>query len=248
MNQLHRPYPFQVRPLHRETSASYARRLLAANFDTTEKHRQHLLYASGARTIAAKNAAWTELLKVKTGRTDLRLEANEHGWLRHPDGTSCSLCADLLPSRWMCTHCSHGALVGQHPHFDKPVCIRHPRWVGILGRVGDQHRASANHLRAPSDSGSCVNRNSWTCACTASSSTPAAKTSSTASARRERKYFPRQSTWHANSHVPSFPREHSTRRYRSAPPTSIWSTPSRRRWGAEATELLGPFDCTFAAP
>ncbi len=147
MNQLYRPYPFQVRPLHRETSESYTRRLLAANFDS-EQHRQHLLYASGARTVAAKNVAWTELLKVKTGRTDLRLEANEHGWLRHPDGTSCSLCADLLPARWMCTRCSHGALVEQHPHFDEPVCIRHHRWVGILGQVADQHRVSADHIQA----------------------------------------------------------------------------------------------------
>lgn len=149
MNELLRRYPFQVRPHHRETLASYTRRLLEANFET-DQHWQHLLRAAGAQTLAEKSAAWTELLSAKTGRTDLRLEGDEHGWIQHPDGTSCPLCADLLRARWMCTQCSHGAHVEQHPHFDDPVCIRHRRWVGILGQVTDQHPISAEHVAAAS--------------------------------------------------------------------------------------------------
>ena len=148
MNLIYRRYLIDVRPQHRETLPSYTARLLAANQET-EQHRQLLIRQAGpSQRIADKEATWLTLLATKTKRTQFHFDADPHGWLDHPDGTSCDSCTAGLGERILCTHCAHGALVRQHPHFDTPVCLRHHRWVGFTDRAGDQHPAAASVVHA----------------------------------------------------------------------------------------------------
>lgn len=148
MSELTRHYPFDVRPGHRETIESYTRRLLEANFET-EQHRNHLItLATKSKTRTERDTAWLAVLKAKTKRADLHLLAHPSGWLTHVDGTNCEFCSELLPTRWMCTLCSHGALIEQNPHFDNLVCIRHSRWVGLAEGPKGQHPVTGEHIRA----------------------------------------------------------------------------------------------------
>jgi len=142
-----RRFLFDVRPAHRETMDSYTRRVSDANY-CGPWLRAHLLRSNPeAKSVAAKESAWSEILSAKTGRTPLR-GANEHGWLRHEDGDACEFCADMLTNRWMCSLCSHDDRVEQYPHFDTLVCTRHSRWVGIETGVEGQHSVGTAHIAA----------------------------------------------------------------------------------------------------
>lgn len=139
MDETTRTFLFDVRPFHRETPTSYTHRLLQANFETEDLKRYLLKQAPATTSAPAQESAWLSILAIKTGRPDLHLNADPHGRLTHPDGTSCPFCSDLLPNRWACTLCAHGEIVEQHPHFDNIVCIRHSRWVGLTTPPDQQH-------------------------------------------------------------------------------------------------------------
>ena len=141
--------PFFVRPRHRETSDSYKHRIMAANM--LEPDHLHALTKAHRLAARAMGDAFTGLfsmLGVVTGQLFERLKADAHGWLTHTDGTSCEHCAELLTERRMCSLCSHGEVIQQHPHFDAPVCIHHARWIGLDARVDQQHHADPTAVRA----------------------------------------------------------------------------------------------------
>lgn len=92
--------------------------------------------------------AWFSFLGALTGRLLDRLNPDAHGWLTHPDGTSCEHCTELLTERWMCTLCAHGETIQQHPHFDAPVCIHHQRWIGLADEPDQQHPVEQKVVRA----------------------------------------------------------------------------------------------------
>lgn len=148
MDETTRTFLFDVRPFHRETTASYTRRLLEANFETPNLKDYLLKLRPEAKTTAANDSDWVSILATKTGRPQLRLEADLHGWLTHADGTACTFCSDLLPNRWACTLCAHGEVVEQHPHFDNIVCIRHSRWVGLTTPPDRQHPVGKEQRQA----------------------------------------------------------------------------------------------------
>lgn len=146
---LDRPYLFQVRPLHLETLDSFTARTLTANFETLQ-HKNYLVRLATPSLRAADQAAtWADILRKKTGRSTVPLDTDPRTRLRHPDGSTCEYCATDLPQRWMCTLCSRGDQVRQHPHFDTLVCITHRRWVGLNDApesqrpVGDEYVAAA---------------------------------------------------------------------------------------------------------
>lgn len=147
MLELTRPFPFSVRPLHRETVESYSRRTLNANFSSPH-HQQHM---TGLATSSQKNGdraeAWSRVLTAKTGR-ELRLAPDPAGWLHHADSTSCEFCAELLPVRHMCTLCAAGDEVEQNPHFDGIVCVRHHRWVGVTSTLFEQQTVGDPEIAA----------------------------------------------------------------------------------------------------
>ncbi|WP_157157604.1 zinc-ribbon domain-containing protein [Diaminobutyricimonas sp. LJ205] len=148
MNILERLYPFDVRPRHRETVESYTQRLLRANFDTPE----HRTYLTGLVTTSMKRAeraeAWLEVLRMKTKRAVRYLVGDRTAWLTHSDGENCEQCSAGLTNRWMCTLCSQGEPIEQHPHFDELVCVRHSRWVGLDTDVEAQHSVGQGHVEA----------------------------------------------------------------------------------------------------
>ncbi|MET4705626.1 hypothetical protein ABIB54_003131 [Frigoribacterium sp. UYMn621] len=141
--------PFSVRPRYRETPDSYSRRIMQANMLGLD-HLRALTKAHASAALAAGNllVAWFSLLGALTGRLLDRLNPDAHGWLTHPDGTSCEHCAELLTERWMCTLCAHGEHIQQHAHFDAPVCIHHQRWIGLSDLPGQQHPVDQNMVRA----------------------------------------------------------------------------------------------------
>ncbi|TFB95737.1 MULTISPECIES: zinc-ribbon domain-containing protein [unclassified Cryobacterium] len=149
MSDLTRRFPFDVRPLHRESIASYTERVLAANFATTA-HKNYLVRLATKSTKPADvERTWLELLTAKTKRPRLHLVKEPSAWLAHADGTSCEFCTDLLPAtRHMCVLCAGGASVEQNPHFDGLVCIRHSRWVGLSTTSDAQHPVGNDHIRA----------------------------------------------------------------------------------------------------
>jgi len=53
-----------------------------------------------------------------------------------------------LGSRFMCVDCAHGNTVGQHPHLDGNVCLRHNRWIGPDTPSAQQTRIGPEHLMA----------------------------------------------------------------------------------------------------
>lgn len=145
-----RPFRHSPRPFHRETHWSYTRRCLAANFESEQHRQQTISEHSTAKSRADREEAWGPILAARTGRV-LRLDADAHGWLRHPDGTSCDACDKDLPTRSACTLCTHGAEVTQHPHFDDLVCISHARWIGLHTPSNMQHTVGEEHLCAARD-------------------------------------------------------------------------------------------------
>lgn len=149
MSDLTRRFPFDVRPLHRESLASYTRRLLAANF-ATPAHKNYLVrLLTKSNKPADIETSWLEILTTKTKRASLHLVKQPSAWLTHADGTSCEFCTALLPSaRHMCTLCAGGADVEQHPHFDRLVCTRHSRWVGLTSSREVQHPVGQDHILA----------------------------------------------------------------------------------------------------
>lgn len=126
---LHRPYPFSVRNLHRETSESYTRRLFAANF-ATDSHRRALAAAAHRELSAATvESRWIAVLTSKSGRslTDL---VEPRAWApQHGNGERCEHCLKGIGTRLACTLCTHGDVVEQHPHFGPNVCPRHHTWI-----------------------------------------------------------------------------------------------------------------------
>jgi hypothetical protein len=145
-----RPFRYSPRPFHRETLHSYTARCLAANFETEEHRQQTISDHSTAKTPSDREQAWSTILLARIGRT-LRLDGDAHGWMRHPDGSSCDACDKDLPLRTPCALCSRGALITQHSHFDELVCIRHRRWVGLRTIADDQHPVGDEHIRAAHD-------------------------------------------------------------------------------------------------
>ncbi|WP_167738005.1 zinc-ribbon domain-containing protein [Cryobacterium sp. MDB2-10] len=147
MNALIPRFPFDVRPFHRETIDSYSARLLAANFcDTT--HQQELTREFQTdRTAAAGREGWMRALTTMTKRDTLFLDGRTDGWL-HDGPNSCNHFVETLPRRFACTHCSHGATIEQHPHFDNIVCTQHERWTGLWGHADDQHHVDAETAHA----------------------------------------------------------------------------------------------------
>ena len=144
-----RPLPFFVRPRHRETSNSYKRRIMDANMLGPE----HLRALAKTHTLAVRAAgnrfmAGFSMLAVLTGHLIDRMTPNAHGWLKHPNGTTCEHCAELLTERWMCTLCAHGEQIQQHAHFDAPVCIHHQRWIGLADLSDQQHPVDQKTVRA----------------------------------------------------------------------------------------------------
>lgn len=148
MSNLTRRFLFDIRPRHRETITSYTRRLLAANFETEDHQHQLVRELTRSQKPAEQVAAWLKVLGLKTKRAVLHFSPDEHGWVRHPDGSSCENCAAHLSTRWMCRLCAHGADIEQSPHFDDIVCIRHRRWVGLTTAPARQHAVSEQHVRA----------------------------------------------------------------------------------------------------
>ncbi|TFC23370.1 zinc-ribbon domain-containing protein [Cryobacterium glucosi] len=148
MSELSRRYPFDVRPGHRETMESYTRRLLEANFETDQHRNQLITLTTHSKTRIDRDAAWLSVLTAKNKRADLHLLPHPSGWLTHDDGSTCEFCSELLPQRWMCTLCSHGASIEQNPHFENLVCIRHSRWVGMTTAPEDQHPVTSEHIEA----------------------------------------------------------------------------------------------------
>ncbi|TFD55064.1 hypothetical protein E3T43_12665 [Cryobacterium sp. Hh7] len=139
--------PFDVRPFHRETLDSYSIRLLAANFcDDTHRAMLTREFATG-RSETAEHDGWMRALTATTKRSALFLDPNSAGWLK--DGfLSCDHFRDTLPQRFACTHCTHGAIVEQNPHFDNMVCIRHSRWAGLWCHANKQHQVTPDAVQA----------------------------------------------------------------------------------------------------
>ncbi|WFR67964.1 hypothetical protein P9139_06270 [Curtobacterium flaccumfaciens] len=123
---LTRRYPMTVKPLHRETEASYTRRLLTANREL-DSHQKQLLRAAKAETATL---AWQDVLELKTGR-HLRFGAQLSTAELNGGEHRCELCPDAGTVRRMCTLCAKGETVLQAPDFTSPVCIRHRRWIGL---------------------------------------------------------------------------------------------------------------------
>lgn len=130
-----RTFTFPVRPLRRETTASYTRRILEANHEHPSSRPDSI-----------------EHLAHKTGRSLDNLVPPPAGYITHSDGSQCGQCHEQTPSRALCTRCSRGAHVEQHPHLDEPICIRHRRWIGYGATsmaqtpVGPAHIAAARSL------------------------------------------------------------------------------------------------------
>jgi len=141
--QLTRPYLSLVRPLHRETLDSFSTRLLAANFEDS-RHKQHLLTIAKSTT----DTEWAAIVTRKGRLTPGHFDRAAHTGLTHPDGTTCTYCADGIAQQWMCTLCSQGATVTQYPHLDSYVCIEHHRWIAPGTPPAKQHRVTSAHVAA----------------------------------------------------------------------------------------------------
>lgn len=106
--------PFDVRPFHRETLESYSDRLLAANF-CDDTHRAMLTRTYSANHSAkAEREGWKHALTAVTKRSTLFLEPRKDGRYGCPT-EHCQHFEDTLPTRFACTHCTHGAIVEQNP-------------------------------------------------------------------------------------------------------------------------------------
>ncbi|WEG08645.1 zinc-ribbon domain-containing protein [Microbacterium horticulturae] len=138
-DELHRTFPFRVRPRYRETVDSLTRRVLAINGEPADLPTRVLT------THGLTADQWPTLLHKKNrSRPYDAVNAGVH----HHDGQMCAQCTDLLPHRWMCTLCAGGDHVEQAPHFTSPVCFRHRRWLGFTETPERQHTTSAEHVRA----------------------------------------------------------------------------------------------------
>jgi len=122
---LTRPFPFTVRPGHRETLESYTHRTLTANGAADTVTRELLKLAH----TADPTATWETILSAKTRRDLSRLTAPASRDI-HRESEACAPCGSLLTERWMCILCSHGEHIQQHPHLDDFLCERHHRWTG----------------------------------------------------------------------------------------------------------------------
>jgi hypothetical protein len=146
-------FPFDVRPFARETLENYGRRLFEANF-STEAH--FVALTRQAQEGTTKNdvvKARHEVLRAHTERGALHFEADPTGWLTHgPTKEELSLPCEhfghQLPRRNACTQCARGELVEQYPHFDRIVCIKHKRWLGLWGRWDAQFTVDPDSIRA----------------------------------------------------------------------------------------------------
>lgn len=145
---LTRPYPFSIRPLHKETIDSYSRRLLDSNFETVEHRRglERLAQATHPQLSAAER--WRAVVEAKSGRPLSTLQYPPATGLRHSDGTTCAACSEGITHRVMCTLCANGAVVEQHPHLDQNVCLPHRRWVGPNTGANQQVTVGDDAIRA----------------------------------------------------------------------------------------------------
>ncbi|WP_105035164.1 zinc-ribbon domain-containing protein [Cryobacterium aureum] len=120
----------RVRPLHRETAASYLQRLVEANFLTegtvtllVSAVRQNSAGLS-SREAVERAAEW------KGGLDEGFFERHRTAVPLHSDGDTCERCFTGIADRYMCRLCAVGGDVQQHPHLDGNVCLRHYLWVG----------------------------------------------------------------------------------------------------------------------
>ncbi|TFC99185.1 hypothetical protein E3T25_16090 [Cryobacterium sandaracinum] len=146
MNEATRVFTFRVRPLDRETRASYIRRLLEANGET-QAHWKHLLRLAGTEEAGATGDPELRLLQAKTGRTEFPF-TREVLSPTHSDGTSCPACTEGLGNQWMCILCAHGATVEQGVQFTEYVCLKHALWVGAGTRPDQQINVGPDVLAA----------------------------------------------------------------------------------------------------
>lgn len=137
-----RPFAFPVRLMHRETVDSFTRRVLDANHELPDLPKR--LRSSHESEAEFR---WVDVLASKTGHEPNDFTAPDGGFLHHNDGTTCPQCPELA-SRRLCTHCSAGALVDQHPHHDSPICRKHKRWVGYEPNVAAQLPIGAAQIAA----------------------------------------------------------------------------------------------------
>lgn len=142
MTATSRPFAFPVRLLHRETVDSYTRRVLEANHELPDLPKR-------LRTAHEADAElrWANELASKTGHEPSDFAAPEGGFIHHNDGSSCTQCVELATRR-LCSHCSAGALVDQHPHHDSPICRKHKRWVGYDTTTTAQQPVGAAQIAA----------------------------------------------------------------------------------------------------
>lgn len=126
-DQLTRRFPFRVRPQHRETFDSYARRVLEANYGAKEGYPRALV---GLAKTHGVELTWPEILSAKTGRSVDQLLTSPTVVPAHGADGDCAVCRAALPPRWRCVMCAAGEYVEQWPHLDEVVCERHARWVG----------------------------------------------------------------------------------------------------------------------
>ena len=148
--ELVRPYPIIVKPLHRETIESYSARLLKANFETPDHRTQLERLARAQHPELKATERWELIAEAKAGRSLRALSAPTPA-LSHTDGSSCPACTKGMPRQYLCTHCSQGETVQQHPHLDGNVCLTHHRWVGPGTHAGDQAPVDDDVLQADLD-------------------------------------------------------------------------------------------------
>ncbi|MBT2501526.1 zinc-ribbon domain-containing protein [Curtobacterium sp. ISL-83] len=144
------PLPLRVRPRGRETPESYSRRLLERHGERDAHRRARIRdVRESISGDLPDEELWFDHILPRLARRDLsclQRAASVRG--RHPDGSSCESCPDVLTEQWMCTACAKGASIAQYPHFRSPVCRRHRRWVGLFGDVSQQHAVDESTMKA----------------------------------------------------------------------------------------------------
>lgn len=137
------PFPFPVRLFHRETLASYTKRLLAANF-SDQSHLNALTAAAQKASDLTAPQARAHVVAAAMGRPNLHDPKHSAGWMIERDRTL----EGRLHTRYACTLCTGGEEIQLDPHFDDIICQRHHRWLGLWGGPAEQHPVSAEVVHA----------------------------------------------------------------------------------------------------
>jgi len=143
-----RPYRVRLLPHARETLESYARRLLAANYDDPA-HRRHLVaLAAKANPDIPKRELYEHIIERKGDLNEGHFARAAQTGLCHRDGSTCKHCTAGLAGRYMCVECTHGAIVEEYPHLDQNVCPKHNRWLGPGVTPAEQAVVGSAHIAA----------------------------------------------------------------------------------------------------